>query len=814
MIGRLDRVASETLSALNRQAIEDPAWVRSTLERAAARAIVLQAGIDRRNEPRTATIIRVDRDALVLSGENIAGQGSQQLFLNFDLDGVAYFMACSVLSEESPRRVRVAIPRAIYRAERRDLGRTACASHETIMIDRWDSRGSITAEVADRTPHGLSIVVPDSIAAAIPGEIGFSNVGSSAKQFGRVRHRTHEAVRPGWTRIGLSASSVPTQQLVVVDRRESILTRPRAVKDAFQLAATGVERLVRAIGLKAVSPVKPNVVEYRNDRGEPIRALLDSWGQRGGTAVVIPPAWGRTKETMLPLALTLVETFRRTGQPISVLRYDGTNRRGESYIDPAFRRSGDEYLRFTFSQAARDISAAVDYLKWSRKPEKIVLVTFSLASVEARRALACDKRIDGWISVVGMADLQSALRTISGGIDYGNGLLQGVRFGRHELVGVVADMDHTGLDAIKNGMGFLEDVRRDMAAIEIPITWIHGRYDAWMDLSRVVETMSCGRVDNRRIIEVPTGHQFRSGPKALATFRLIAEEVSEIALGSRRNGVVPRLTRIADVRAAELGRIRNTISDVRGFWADYLLGRSRLLGMELLAATASYRNFMETQIGLLRLKDRQRVADLGAGTGEFVTSLQRSLAPRGVVVYEFDFVRDALVRARDHHRVRGGQVVTTQCLGDFDLSHGEVIPIATESLDAVMLSLVISYVANPRALLKEIYRVIKPGGRVVVSSMVLDADGMMLFHDGLLEYATAEARESLGGEIGASFKSVVRDFLNDGSRLFDLEERGRFKFWEESELRLAMSDAGFAGLESRPSFGDPPQAIVVGADRP
>ena len=51
-------------------------------------------------------------------------------------------------------------------------------------------------------------------------------------------------------------------------------------------------------------------------------------------------------------------------------------------------------------------------------------------------------------------------------------------------------------------MGFLEDARRDMSRIEVPITWIHGKYDAWMDLDRVVESMSCGRTDNRRIIEV------------------------------------------------------------------------------------------------------------------------------------------------------------------------------------------------------------------------------------------------------------------------------------------------------------------------
>jgi hypothetical protein len=129
---------------------------------------------------------------------------------------------------------------------------------------------------------------------------------------------------------------------------------------------------------------------------------------------------------MLPLALTVVETFRSIGESIRVIRFDGSNRRGESYVEPECRQFGDEYLRFTFSQAARDISSTVNYLKSdpARAPRAIVLVTFSLSAVEARNALAGDDGYSGWVSVVGMADLQSAIRTISGGIDYGNGLLQ------------------------------------------------------------------------------------------------------------------------------------------------------------------------------------------------------------------------------------------------------------------------------------------------------------------------------------------------------------------------------------------------------
>jgi SAM-dependent methyltransferase/pimeloyl-ACP methyl ester carboxylesterase len=819
MLKRLDRVASETLGALHREAISDRSEVLAILQRAAERSSVLLAGIDRRNNSRRATIVRIAPDALILSVTNIGERDPSQLFFNFEVGKVSFFFACSVLSRPADSTLRVSVPSCIYRAERRDIGRAPSREHRRVAIERGSTSEPLVAEVSDEARHGLGIRLPALVASVLPHEIALRSESSGKLLYGRIRHRTPDTEKVGWTRIGLSVSSVPTNELISVERRTQILDRRRTLAEALNFARARMSELIRHAGVSPQRAHEVRVVRYPNDRGESLCAIENGWGEpTNGTAVIIPPAWGRTKETLLPLAMTLVETFRALREPIRVIRFDGTNRRGESYIDPECRGSGDEYLHFTFSQAARDISATASYLQAdpTRVPGKIILVTFSLASVEARHALATDNRISGWVSIVGMADLQAALRTISGGIDYGNGLLQGMRFGRHELVGVVADMDHTGLDAIKNDIGFLEDVRRDMSRIEIPITWIHGRYDAWMDLNRVVESMSCGRTDNRRIIEVPTGHQLRSGEKALATFQLVAEEVSEMALGRRKPGVLPQLSRVAAARAAELARLPKAQADVRGFWADYLLGRSRILGMELLAATAAYRNFMEAQVGMLRLAEGQRVADLGSGTGEFSLGLRRGFAPTGLKVFELDFVRDALLRASSRRQPEGDkvEVANCQCVGDLDLQRGEGIPFASSSLDSVLASLIISYVASPERFLREIHRTLKPGGRVVVSSMVRDADAMMLFHDGLVEYATTEARGSLGKAVDGSFEELVRDFLNDGSRLLDLEERGRFRFWEESELRFAVSNAGFVDIESRHGFGEPPQAIIVAARRP
>src|SRR5262249_10495285 len=213
------------------------------------------------------------------------------------------------------------------------------------------------------------------------------------------------------------------------------------------------------------------------------------------------------------------------------------------------------------------------------------------------------------------------------------------RFGRHELVGVVADMDHTGLDAIEHGLGFLEDARRDLAAIRVPITWIHGRHDAWMDLERVRDALSCGDTRRRRLIEVPTGHQLRTSREALDTFLLIAEEVSEMALGRRLRGALPDLPALELRRRAERPRRPTPPPDLRPFWADYLLGRDRRLGMELVTGTAAYRNFLEAQVRRLDLRPGARIADLGSGTGELALALARRPAlPAGLRVDAIDYI--------------------------------------------------------------------------------------------------------------------------------------------------------------------------------
>ena len=135
---------------------------------------------------------------------------------------------------------------------------------------------------------------------------------------------------------------------------------------------------------------------------------------------------------------------------------------------------------------------------------------------------------------------------------------------------MLVDIDFMAPDAIENGLIFQEDARRDMASIDVPITWIHGRHDGWMDLDRVRELLSCGDIAKRCLLEVPAGHQLRTSREALETFQLVAREVGSHLLGRELQPVVPDLEMLELRRSAERERLPKSDANLRLFWQDYL----------------------------------------------------------------------------------------------------------------------------------------------------------------------------------------------------------------------------------------------------
>lgn len=812
------------LAVLHHRSISAPHDLGQVLERLLRGRVPLHNGMDRRNRTRIAWVKSIGKNGVILEHRNIDVLRHSTIYLSFDLDQAAFLWPAAPKRSLGDRLLTVSFPEVLHYVERRaDQRQSEPSVDETVMLES-ESGDAVVAFVEDASPGGLGVRSRLELAPPVGSRLRvrfLAGPEAGKSKHAVVRHDRAD-LSPGWKRLGLSVSSVQSGPPVAVQRRREVLsTHPmqrawRRIALAGRTLQVGPARAARRLGFDLrTDPI--HLVDYVNQLGQPIRGILDrTSNSKGGPAILIPPAWGRTKETLAPLAATLVETFAAAGKPLTVLRFDGTQRRGESHIDPGCRAAGDENLRFTYSQAAQDLEASATYLRETPDIEasQIVLITFSLAAIEGRRALAQAPPglFAGWVAVVGMADVQSAMKSVSGGMDYVLGHQHGVKFGVHELGGVRIDIDHAASDVVRSNLGTLEDARRDMAKISVPVTWIHGRHDGWTDLSRVRDLMSAGDTSRRTLIDVPTGHQLRNSREALETFQLIASEVSAM-LGERLKPAIPNLARLEAQVASERARAPARKIDIRRFWHDYLIGRDETVGMQLLTATSVYRKFMMDQIAGLRLPGGAQVLDLGCGTGEFAVRLLELHDSQCRHVVCADLVPEALQRALYRISQACGETSRFTFVAlDADQKSG--LPFLSGAFDGVFASLVVSYLEDPTHLLAEIHRIVRPGGRILISSPKRDADLSSLYREMMNELTAAGVSKLIGEEIGGSFEEAQRNYLNEAARLVDIEESGRFRFRDPDELKELAKDAGFSNIRTQLSLGSPPQTAILHATRP
>jgi ubiquinone/menaquinone biosynthesis C-methylase UbiE len=796
-------ISTSELRQLHPRAIDSRPFILGLLEDLASTGARLWRSTNRLSEKETAWITEVTEEEFSIQTENFPAQLGSQLFLNFEISGQPYFMSAPVRECLPNSTVRLSLPAVVYQAERRDRQRTPTQGARVTLLTSDKQR--VDALLADLSADGLAVDAPLDfhiergswvrVVGSLPTLLSSSGKGG----FAEVRNIRQSP--SGTKRVGLAFTGQRSTESVRIERADLRLA-------SEPCRPTGT--------LGAEVPL----IRFRNSDSESICAIVDAYGDpRAGTAVVIPPAWGRTKETLLPLAATILETFRSVDSPVCVVRFDGIRKKGESHIDPENRKPGLENLKFTFSQGAQDIGSTLEFLERSGiQPSRTILITFSVSSIEGRRAMAmAGERLAGWISVVGSADAQSLTRIISGGVDFFGGAERGVTFGLQEIQGLLVDMDHAASDALRNRIAFLDDSRRDFSAISAPITWIHGEHDAWMDLDRVRHALRFGNASNRKLLIVPTGHQLRTSEEAMSTFGLIAQEVASLALG---RSVTPRRPDPLDLATrshAERARLQRPKVDLRRFWRDYLVGRSGNAGIALVASTSPYRVLMEMQTRALALEAGQRVADLGCGIGTFATHVSERIDESGKIqITALDYVRDALEtgRLRCAGRPPGLSPNAAWLQASLDLDGlTRSIPLADESQDSVLLSLVINYVQQPKALLREAARILKAEGRMVLSSLKRDADISSICVDAVAELKQGRGREALGEEGERKLVAALQTFIGDASRLLDLEEAGFFRFWDEEELVRLVEDSGFWVEATSKGLGSVPQAYVIRAQK-
>lgn len=171
---------------------------------------------------------------------------------------------------------------------------------------------------------------------------------------------------------------------------------------------------------------------------------------------------------------------------------------------------------------------------------------------------------------------------------------------------------------------------------------------------------------------------------------------------------------------------------------------------------------------LAELAPGETVLDLGSGGGIDVLLSARRVGPTGKA-YGLDMTDDMLALARDNQRKAG--------VTNVEFLKGEIehIPLPDDTVDVIISNCVINLSADKDQVLKEAFRVLKPGGRFAVSDVVTRGEVPKKIRDDVLLWVgcIAGALEDTEYRLklaAAGFEQIAIE----PTRIYDVEDAREF----------------------------------------
>jgi arsenite methyltransferase len=200
---------------------------------------------------------------------------------------------------------------------------------------------------------------------------------------------------------------------------------------------------------------------------------------------------------------------------------------------------------------------------------------------------------------------------------------------------------------------------------------------------------------------------------------------------------------------------------------------------------------------LIELRPGETVLDLGSGGGIDVLLSARRVGPTGKA-YGLDMTDDMLALARENQRQAGASNV------EFLKGEMENIPLPDNCVDVVISNCVINLSADKDRVLREAFRVLRPGGRFAVSDVVTNGpvpdavrQSMLLWVGciaGALDQDDYRAKVAAAGFNEVSFETT---------RTYDIED-----------ARVFLTEAGIAVDEIAPQVEGKFLSAFIRAKKP
>ncbi len=559
---------------------------------------------------------------------------------------------------------------------------------------------------------------------------------------------------------------------------------------------------------ESINPQKTGVHSNRltieKGNGQRIHAYHDrpiAGNSTEGPIVVIAPGYGETKRDYL----TLAYYFASNG--FHVVRYDHTNHVGES--------DGLHY-QISLSSMRDDFQTVTRYVRGTWPHSKIIGVASSLASRVALKAEVECPSLSLLIMLMSIVNVERSAATVHQEdlfAGYGNG--QGPDSAN--FLGFNVGNQFLG-DAIANQFVTLEHTLIDAASLTSPVILVSAEKDAWVapdDLQAFRNAL--GRRLEQWIVVPNALHRLQENPKmARETYRQLIAQCQKHVTQNPSPEVIHNPNRLdlgRQNRREKFAQQQQAETDVgAGFWQDYL-GH-----FQSVAKCRDYVKLLDHVFHALGpITPGQKFLDAGCGNGNaglyFLNALASTIPP-GVPCLEesiqyvgIDVVPDALKRANNamiaattewQHAKTSSTPFIKKSWAQVDL--GQPLPFPDNQFDRIVSNLVIGYVQDPGAALRELYRVLAPGGRMVISNLKPNGDFSGIYQSLVSNAALPQQREE------------ARDLLNNYGKIRQAEKEGQFCFFDRTQWESIIVTFGRTNARIFSTFAG--QAYLIVLDKP